>query len=121
MIKTYDWMKATASSIINSIVWGKSINLDMSIHLNLSPIKPKSKCPATILAANRIDRVRGRIITLTDSTKTIRGIKISGVPWGIRLWSREDGVSNQDKTIKLTQNKNANLIGVVIKDLGVNT
>lgn len=44
--------------------------------------KLSSKCPATILADNRIDNVRGRIMFLTNSIKTIKFIKIMGVPVG---------------------------------------
>lgn len=48
------------------------------------PKRVKSKCPAIILAVNRIDNVRGRIINLIDSIITIKGIKIGGVPWGVK-------------------------------------
>jgi len=47
-----------------------------------------SKCPATILAARRTDRVMGRIKFLTNSIKTIRGIRAAGVPDGTR-WERK--------------------------------
>jgi len=43
-----------------------------------------NKCPATILAARRTDRVMGRIKFLTNSIKTIRGIRAAGVPDGTR-------------------------------------
>ena len=44
--------------------------------------KLSNKCPATMLADNRIDKVRGRIILLTISIRTIKFIKIIGVPVG---------------------------------------
>jgi hypothetical protein len=47
-----------------------------------------NKCPATILAARRTDRVMGRIKFLTNSIKTIRGIRAAGVPDGTR-WERK--------------------------------
>jgi len=43
-----------------------------------------NKCPATILAISRTDRVRGRITFLMDSIITINGIKIIGVPVGTK-------------------------------------
>ena len=46
--------------------------------------KSKSKCPAIILAANRIARVNGRIMDLINSIKTITGTKTTGVPKGSR-------------------------------------
>lgn len=41
-------------------------------------------CPAIILATNRIDKVKGRIILLKDSIITIKNIKIKGVPKGTK-------------------------------------
>ena len=54
------------------------------------PSRVNRRCPATILAANRTERVRGRIILLTNSISTIKGIKGGGVPsgtkWASILW-----------------------------------
>lgn len=44
-----------------------------------------NKCPAIMLAVNRTARVPGRIILLIVSIKTINGIRMGGVPWGI-MW-----------------------------------
>lgn len=52
------------------------------------PSKVKSKWPAIILAVNRIAKVRGRIISLIDSIKTMKGIRIGGVPWGVK-WEKK--------------------------------
>ena len=46
--------------------------------------RERSKWPAIILAASRIDKVNGRIILLENSITTIKGNKIGGVPKGIR-------------------------------------
>ena len=57
----------------------------------LGPWEPNSvnnKCPATIFAANRIDKVIGRIIFLTVSIITIIGIKNDGVPKGTK-WANK--------------------------------
>jgi len=62
-----------------------------------------NKCPATILAARRTDRVMGRIKFLTNSIKTIRGIRAAGVPDGTR-WER--------KLIKAVKKK---LISIIIQ------
>ena len=42
------------------------------------------KCPAIILAANRIANVKGRIKWLIISIITIKGAKYSGLPWGTK-------------------------------------
>jgi len=55
--------------------------------LAAGPWEPKSvnnKCPATILAASRIESVPGRITFLTVSITTITGIKATGVPLGTK-------------------------------------
>ena len=48
------------------------------------PSKVSNRWPATILAANRIAKVAGRIILLTVSIITITGIKNLGVPTGTK-------------------------------------
>jgi hypothetical protein len=44
------------------------------------PKRVNNKCPAIILAANRIARVPGRITFLTVSIITIKDIRAAGVP-----------------------------------------
>lgn len=58
------------------------------------PRRVRSKWPAIILAVNRIARVKGRIINLMDSIKTIKGISMKGVPWGVR-WEKKSLKKNQ--------------------------
>ncbi len=48
------------------------------------PSKVSRRCPATMLAANRIAKVMGRIIDLTVSISTITGINPGGVPCGTK-------------------------------------
>lgn len=48
------------------------------------PNNDKRRCPATMLAVSRIERVMGRIINLINSIITINGIKIVGVFEGVR-------------------------------------
>ena len=48
------------------------------------PSKVNKRWPATIFAINRTARVPGRIMLLTVSMQTIKGIKTRGVPWGTR-------------------------------------
>ena len=86
IVNTYDWIQATATSNINN-----KINLTIRIIItNIDTFTPwdpnnvNNKWPATILAANRIDNVIGRIIFLTVSIITIIGIKNEGVPKGTR-------------------------------------
>lgn len=47
-------------------------------------INTMSRCPATILAANRTDNVIGRITFLISSIMTIKGIRTYGVPIGTK-------------------------------------
>ena len=79
-------MQATATSNNNNKY--KLINkINRYIKVILDPWEPNNvnkRCPATILAANRIDKVNGRIIFLTDSITTITGIKNLGVPIGTK-------------------------------------
>ena len=86
IVKTYDWIQATATSNINNKI-NLIIKIIMIIIETLGPWDPNSvnnKCPATILAASRIDKVKGRITFLTVSIITIIGIKNDGVPKGTK-------------------------------------
>jgi len=48
------------------------------------PNKVNKRWPAIMLAANRIDKVRGRIIFLIVSMHTMNAISKGGVPWGTK-------------------------------------
>ena len=55
----------------------------------LLPKRVRRRCPATILAARRTVKAKGRTNKLTVSIRTISGIKALGVPSGTRcakLW-----------------------------------
>jgi len=52
------------------------------------PNKDRSKWPAIILAVKRMARVNGRIINLIDSIITMKGMRIKGVPWGVK-WDKK--------------------------------
>ena len=72
---------------------------------SLAPGKPEvtnviNKCPATILAANRTDKVIGRIILLTISINTINGINTIGVPNGTK-WAKND-LKSKTTDLKIT-------------------
>ena len=63
----------------------------------VAPIKREIKrCPATILAANRMARVMGRIKDLMVSMTTIKGINNTGVPLGIKWTSELEVLCNQE-------------------------
>lgn len=83
---TYDWIIDTADSRVIKIICvnNKIINniLDKELPVLLNNVI--NKWPAIIFAVNRIARVIGRIIFLMVSIHTIKGIKIGGVPCGIR-------------------------------------
>lgn len=85
--KTYAWIIETENSRINRIVCLKIINIIKAwelISLPESPKRVRSKWPAIIFAVNRIDKVKGRITILIDSIITINGMRMGGVPIGIK-------------------------------------
>ena len=71
-------MKATALSKIINITNLLINNGRKLIGINVAGllIRVIKRCPATKLAANRTDKVNGRIIFLTNSIRTMKGIKI---------------------------------------------
>lgn len=87
VLKTYPWINATAISKKNRTKPPTIIKITPWIEIFPPLISLISKCPATILAANRTERVIGRIKFLTSSIKTMRGISILGVPAGTK-WLR---------------------------------
>lgn len=80
----------TAISRIKRRVWEKIIST-IKLIFNDEPDDPSSdkrRWPAIILAVSRIAKVKGRIISLISSIITINGIKINGVPLGVRCENR---------------------------------
>jgi hypothetical protein len=67
-------------------------------------IKTNNRCPAIILAASRIPKVKGRIIFLNSSIKTINGTRTIGVPLGTRWAKKRLGVNKNAGRIKLNHN-----------------
>lgn len=79
-------MKATLNSK-NNIITNKTNRIFTPSLSGLAIgilIKAKIKCPATIFAASRTLRVKGRIRFLTISIKTINGAKNTGDPTGTK-------------------------------------
>lgn len=56
------------------------------------PINLIKRCPAIILAVSRTDNVNGRIIFLTSSIRTIKGMSTGGVPKGTK-WVKVASIS----------------------------
>ena len=85
-LKTYAWIIATPLSnnlkVINRT--SKIINTNKFTWLLSELNKVNRRCPATILAANRTDKVKGRITLLINSITTIKGINATGVPVGTK-------------------------------------
>jgi len=79
-------MKETANS--NKVKRSKPLKIKKNLKkfkIDIGPlIRAIKRCPATILAANRTDRVIGRISLLTISIITIKGINATGVPRGTK-------------------------------------
>ena len=68
--------------------------------------RTKSKCPATILAASRTARVKGRITDLMISISTINGTNTGGVPLGTRCAIKEVKVFTAAAPVSLNQRSN---------------
>lgn len=77
---------ATADSKVNNNSWviiKKEIKIEER-ELPVLPNKVNNKWPAIMFAESRIAKVPGRIIFLIVSIITIKGIRMEGVPWGIK-------------------------------------
>lgn len=90
-------MKATATSKLAKAIWALKIKGRPSKGVTgvAEVNKVINKWPAIILAANRIAKVSGRIIFLIVSITTIKGIKIVGVPFGIKWINKLEVLKNQ--------------------------
>ena len=81
---TYAWINATVISKILKIaiivIDTKEFEYDIKEKLDSNEIK---RCPATMFADNRTDKVIGRIMFLTISMITIKFISGVGVPIGV--------------------------------------
>lgn len=76
---------ATAHSNVNRATCAIIMMIKINLFLISGPVFPRRvrrRCPAIILAVNRIARVLGRIIFLISSIHTIKGIRRLGVPIG---------------------------------------
>ena len=84
------------------------------ISLSPTPLNPplhnlRSKWPAIILAESRTASVKGRIISLIVSMRTMNGISGLGVPVGTRVARVVKGELIHLNKINLTQSVKANL------------
>jgi len=67
---------------VSKAIWARIRNLS-KVKVSLGPVFPIkviSKWPAIMLAARRTANVPGRIMLLTVSIHTMKGIKTEGVP-----------------------------------------
>lgn len=94
-------MKATAVSSVNNkiCVKIKKFKIIRDAEGPVFPRRVKRRCPAIILADRRIAKVPGRIIFLIISIHTINGIRMAGVPWGIKCLNICSVKFNQPKII----------------------
>ena len=97
-------MKATADSKVRRRIWVKirEARIKFDETAVWFPKRVMSKCPATILAIRRTAKVRGRIILLMDSIKTIKGMRGVGVLWGTKCANICFIWLNQPNIIKAT-------------------
>ena len=79
-------MIETADSKISSNNWIRIVRLNeiKDTAFLVFPSKVNKRCPAIILGDKRIAKVPGRILFPIVSMHTINGIRIKGVPWGIK-------------------------------------
>lgn len=84
-------------------------------------IKDKIKCPATILAASRTLKVRGRIKFLINSIITIKGISAKGVPNGTKCAKKLPRLKNEEYNTYPSHIGKANLRENTKWELPVNT
>lgn len=82
--------------------WARRIpgKIVMGALANCEPSNVSRRWPAIIFAANRTDSVIGRIMFLTSSIKTIKGIKTGGVPKGTRCAKKFNILFTSLKIIK---------------------
>lgn len=101
---TYAWIQATAHSRSIRRDWEIIIigNMIIILFIVWFPNKVKRRWPAIIFAAKRTERVIGRIIFLTSSIMTIKGIKAGGVPIGTKWAKNEVKLFTKLKIIKLS-------------------
>lgn len=85
IVNTYAWIKDTAISRIIKVVCPIKINTkDELKNVICDLMRDIIKWPAVILAINRTAKVKGRIILLINSIKTMNIIRLNGVPLGIK-------------------------------------
>ena len=120
-MNTYPWIKATAISNTIKHSCAENIGIRDIIDVIPPPVNLSSKCPATIFAINRIDSVIGRITDLIVSIITIKGIKIFGAPTGTRCVNLWLGLIIHLFEYNPSHIGMANLIGITMWAVGVNT
>lgn len=85
-MNTYAWIIDTAVSNINNVINGMMDGIVLLIDDSMKFLRRSIiRCPAVMLAVNRIDNVIGRIIFLIISIKNMKFIKWVGVLRGI-VW-----------------------------------
>ena len=86
VIRTYAWINETPNSKVDRIsIKGNEDSINGEERQKF-PKRLISKCPATIFADKRTERVIGRIMFLTNSIRTIKFISWKGVPEGT-IWA----------------------------------
>lgn len=84
-MNTYLWIMATAYSRDIKIIIIFLVGMYKIGKFSLIPLNNEiNRCPAIILAANRTDKVIGRIIFLVVSINTMKDESIIGVPLGTK-------------------------------------
>lgn len=84
-MNTYLWIIATAYSRVIKIIIIFLVGIYKIGKFSLIPLNNEiNKWPAIILAANRTDKVIGRIIFLVVSINTMKDESIIGVPFGTK-------------------------------------
>lgn len=81
-------MRATALSRVRRRIWmmTNTERIEKEAEGPWFPSRTRRRWPAIIFAVRRTARVPGRMIFLIVSIRTIKGIKIAGVPLGT-IWA----------------------------------
>jgi hypothetical protein len=120
-MKTYAWIKDTADSSKNKTIKIKYLEIYLEVNIKMKfPNNLIKRCPATIFAVRRIERVKGRIIFLTNSITTMKLASGMGVPLGTVWANILPGLLSHPNNIILNQIDNAVGKIVIIWAVGVN-
>lgn len=112
VIKTYAWINETPNSNTERIIIKGNEDSMIGEDRQKFPKSLINKCPATMLADKRTDRVIGRIMFLTNSISTMKFISWDGVPEGTMWAIIEEKFLDHPKIIK-----DIHIVNLIVKEI----